>query len=121
MSQIVYGIYDSTDAAELAATRIRHTVKDAKIVGISKRVMPDESEETTVYAFPGLTSANGATNLAYPFFNTYIADSVRDSNFEPARREDVALRVEARNGDVAQLIMSVMRNHGGREIRTVTK
>lgn len=118
MSEIVYGVYDSTDAAEFAAARIKHTVKNAKIVGISKRVLPDESEETTIYAFPGLSGGNGATNMAFPFFNSYITDSVRDSNFEPAHREDVTLRVEAPNGDMAQLIMSLMRNHGGREIRT---
>ena len=124
MSIIVYGVYDSTDAAELSAWRLKRALRGIKISGISKRVMPDESEETTIYAFPPAAMSGNSTVLGffYPIPTaSYIADSVRDPYFEPLHREDVKLRVEADDADTAQSVIMLMRSTGGREIRQVER
>lgn len=124
MSIIVYGIYDSTDAAEISALKMSHALHGVKVAGISKRVMADESEETTIYAFPpAALSSSGTVNAFYFPVNTgsFIADSVRDPYFEPRGREDVKLRIETNDPKTAQSVASFMRSTGGREIRQVER
>jgi hypothetical protein len=124
MSYIIYGVYDSTDAAELSAMRIKRTVRGVKVAGISKRVMPDSSEEMTIYAFPVFNSSLGGLGSGYiapvPYQN-YMVESMHDRNFEPARREDVNLRTEAPDLKTAQAVSTIMRSTGGREIRQVER
>ena len=125
MSIIVYGVFDSTDAAELTALRLKRNVAGVNVAGISKRVLPDESEELTIYAFPvynagigGISTGYGSTPVPYM---DYVTDSMRDQYIEPARREDVSLRAEAADSRTAQMTASLMRSMGGREIRQMER
>jgi hypothetical protein len=125
VSILIYSVFDSTDAAEFTAWRLKRTVNGVKVAGVSKRVMPDDSEETTIYAFPAYNSGAGSmspTGYLTPMpFTNYVADSVRDSNFEPAQRADVNLRVEVADPKMAQTVASILRSNGGREIHQVSR
>jgi hypothetical protein len=124
MSILIYSVYDSTDAAELAAMKLKRNVQGVKVAGISKRVMPDASEEMTIYAFPVFNTNVSGLNSGYfaPLpYNNYMVDSMHDKNFEPAGREDVNLRAEAADRGTAQMVASIMRSMGGREIRQVER
>jgi hypothetical protein len=124
----IYGVFDSTDAAELTATRLKRTVNGINISGISKRIMPDTSEETTLFAYPTLGINPGSFGVmntfgtagAVPLSFNQMTSSLHDDNFEPAAREDVKLRVEAPDERTAQSVSMIMRSCGGREISQVT-
>jgi hypothetical protein len=123
MSIIIYSVFDSTDAAELASIRLKRAVKDIKVAGISRRVMPDESEEMTIYAYPALYMGSDGVGPYGSFAPIIMSDGTSGDSrneYEPAGREDVKMRVEARDVKTAQKAEMVLRSNGAHEIRHIT-
>lgn len=120
MSLLIYAHYDSVDAAELGAMRLKNRVKGVRVAGISKNHYADDSEETTLSLFP----QNGGMADAFPFGSIYsvpyaafVNESSRDERIEPSERGDAYLRVEAEDVPTAREAAAVLRTTGGREIR----
>jgi hypothetical protein len=124
MSVYIYGLYDSADAAGLAAGRLKRSVKGLRVAGISKREMPDKSEEMTLYAFPvfdpNLSGPGSEYSASIPG-NNYVVDSMNDKNLDQARHGGVNLRVEAPDRNAAQAASAIMRSMGGKEVRQVER
>lgn len=123
MSLLIYAQYDSVDAAEIAARRLRHTLPDVRIAGISRNRYADNSQETTVFAIPSVSPTEGAASggVAGIPYVAVMTDSLQDKDFEPSMRDDAALRVETDNPGTARKAVSVLRNMHGREIHVVDK
>ena len=123
MSLLIYAQYDSVDAAEIAARRLRHTLPDVRIAGISHNRYADDSRETTVFAVPPANQPEGMSGgflTGIPYV-AYMADSLQDREFEPSMRDDAALRVETDSPAAARKAVSVLRNMHGREIHVLDK
>jgi hypothetical protein len=124
MSYIIYSVYDSTDAAELASIRLKRSIKNINVVGISKRVMDDNSEETLLFTLPAYGALGNSMNLgsnyaAEPY--SFFIPETNDSSSETSSRKDVSLRVEAPDVKTCSLVSSILRSTGGREIHQAKK
>jgi len=124
MSYIIYSVYDSTDAAELASIRLKRSIKNIKVTGISKRTMEDHSEETMLFTLPVYGAVGNSMNIgsnyaASPY--SFFMPEINDSNSETSSRKDVSLRVEAPDIKTCSLVSSILRSTGGREIHQAKK
>lgn len=120
MSLLIYAQYDSVDAAELGAMRLKNRVGGIRVAGISKNHYADDSEETTLSLFPNYTGGGDpypyAGNMISPY-GMFLSESARDDRIETGERDDSFLRVEAEDVETARRVASVLRSTGGREIR----
>lgn len=124
MSLLIYAHYDSVDAAELGAMRLKNRVSGIRVAGISKNHYADETEETTLSVFPaygGGAEAAPSGGTAFAPYGAFLSESVQDDRIEPSERGDAFLRVEAEDAQTAQRTASLLRSTGGREIRICEK
>ena len=125
MKITIHCVYDSTDAAEFAASRLRRTIKGIRVTGISKRFMSDKTQETTLFPFPLVGAAISTMDftgyMPAGIYTGAIMGGSNDARNETSNREDVRLFVETEDPQAANSVVKIMRSTGGREIHQISK
>lgn len=126
MSIMIYGVYNSVDAAELAAQRIKRTLPGVRVSGVSRRYSTGEDNPYYFVAYNNFPVASSGSYGSFGFnytgfpFGFYGGSGAEGrSDIEPDLRTEASLRVEAPDGQLAKKAVSLMRSTGGREIHEV--
>lgn len=130
MEYKVAGIFESTDAAELARIELKRHFTGINVDYMARLSPRDTQHEEEIAAHP--EQAEYRYNRFYqnewgdalggdsfgPFVDDIEEDGI-DYDYEPGRRRDAVLSVSAKNGDTAQAVSAYLAGMGASHIRRI--
>ena len=118
MSYIVYGTFESYDAAYFASTRLKESVQGVRILSMESEGSND-GVRTAADAVPQGWPDFPAVNVSGTFTPraSFFSGLDESKGREPSLRSDTILRAEAPDREKADAAVSVLINRGGRKVR----